>query len=150
MNVRAEISICKFSNSRPQQNFSQSISPFSRKVSGPNFLLPPLGHLYVCLCRPIACDKKSESKTILLYTYTQFELILVSVGGSDPSCLGGTQLSVLACECYSTIKGPGGSQLSICICANRGLAPVSGFPESWRPRLLCQVADTTEMELPFT
>ena len=59
-----------------------------------------------------------EGASNLHYTYTQFELILVSVGGSDPSCLGKTQLGVLAFECYSPLKESRGLQLSMCICAN--------------------------------
>ena len=62
--------------------------------------------------------KTFEVTSSLHYTYAQFEPILVSVGGSDPSCLGKTQLGVLAFECYSSLKGPRGLQLSMCICAN--------------------------------
>ena len=59
-----------------------------------------------------------EGASNLHYTYAQFEPMLVSVGGSDPSCLGKTRLGVLAFECYSPFKEPRGLQLSICICAN--------------------------------
>ena len=131
VNFRAVVSGFKFSqNFRPQQNFSQSISPFSRMVVGPKFLLPPLGHLYLCSWRPIACGKNFGSKTILLYTYTHVELILVSVGGSDPSCLGGTRLVVLACECYSTINRTKRFAVVHMYLCQRQLAPGSGFPES--------------------
>ena len=48
-----------------------------------------------------------ENPNLRLFFFTLIlilKLILVSVGGCDPSCLGGIQLDVLACECYSTIK----------------------------------------------
>ena len=61
----------------------------------------------------------------------------------------GTRLSVLACEGYPRSKD---QEFRSCpyVSVPTVVSSRFWFPRVWRPRLLCQVADTTEMELPLT
>ena len=120
MNFSAGVSDCS-SEKLPPLAVSQAISPFSRKALVFGFYTPSF---WPALLVFVTADcEVLENPNLRLFFFTLIlilKLILVSVGGCDPSCLGGIQLDVLACECYSTIKRLRGLQLSICICANGG------------------------------